>query len=259
MRRRHNPAAITSTDTFLGCFPRRGTVLASVAVASLLVVGAGSTQTVKSDPDRLAAMHDHFRAAMAMQAAAIRGDLDALRRPAGELAGLALPANLNPGVRRHVDSIRLLAADAEAARNATVAAAATARVLAACGSCHRAAGTMPAISSPRLPSIGGTVGHMLEHQRAVDLLLRGLVVPSTSEWQQGARALRAAPLHARERPRDVELVPELLRIEEAVHRLAEEAVGAEDTDNRARIYGTLLARCADCHTLHRKIWGPPGK
>jgi hypothetical protein len=24
-----------------------------------------------------------------------------------------------------------------------------------------------------------------------------------------------------------------------------------------RVYSTLLARCADCHSLHRRIWGPP--
>jgi hypothetical protein len=116
---------------------------------------------------------------------------------------------------------------------------------------------MPAIASKEMPSVGGTVGHMLEHQAAVNSLLRGLVVPSTSEWTQGARALRAAPLHAREAPRQPKLAPDLLRIEEAVHRLAEEAVAAESTQGRVRVYSTLLARCADCHSLHRRIWGPP--
>jgi hypothetical protein len=88
---------------------------------------------------------------------------------------------------------------------------------------------------------------MVAHQRATEQLLRGLVMPSTSEWLGGARALRAAPLHAAEPPRDPQLTAERLRIEEAVHRLAEEAAGAETPAARARVYATLLSRCADCH------------
>jgi hypothetical protein len=65
-------------------------------------------------------------------------------------------------------------------------------------------------------------------------------------------------LHARELPRDKKLTPELLRVEEAVHRIAEEAVAAETPESRTRVYSTLLARCADCHGLHNRIWGPKG-
>jgi hypothetical protein len=39
-----------------------------------------------------------------------------------------------------------------------------------------------------------------------------------------------------------------------VHGLATEAAAAQTTENRVRVFGTLLARCADCHSLHRKIW-----
>ena len=116
---------------------------------------------------------------------------------------------------------------------------------------------MPAPGSTNMPTVGGTVGHMLDHQRAIDQMLRGLIVPSQSEWMNGARGLRAAPLHARELPRDAKLAPALLRVEEAVHRLAEEAIGADTVAAKERVYSTLLTRCADCHGLHKGIWGPP--
>jgi cytochrome c2 len=202
-------------------------------------------------------MHDNFRAASAIQTAVIRGDLEALREPARELAALTIPPGLPDAATRHADALSAAARQALDAKHVTAAAVATGTLLAACGSCHRAVGTMPAVASKELPFVGGTVGHMLEHQAAVNQMLRGLVVPSNSEWSKGARALRAAPLHARDVPRQPTLTPELLRVEEAVHRLAEEAVAAESTQNRVRVYSTLLARCADCHSLHRRIWGPP--
>ena len=213
-------------------------------------------QTVRYDPSRAAVMHEQLRAVHTLQSAVVRGDLEAARAPALLLTKFAVPAGLEDA-RKQAQKINAEARAVLAARDATAAATATARMLAACGDCHRRIGTMPAVLTPGIPSIGGTVGHMLDHQRAIEQLLRGLVIPSNQEWQAGARALRAAPLHARELPRDATLTPELLRVEEAIHRLAEEAVAAEMTDTRVQVYGTLLARCADCHSLHRKIWGPP--
>jgi hypothetical protein len=232
-------------------------LVAAAVAAGVSVIGASAWQAVKWDPKRAAAMHDNFRAAGIIQSALVRGDLEAMRGAARGLAAFDVPAGLPDGMTKHVRTINAAATQAMNARDVTVAATAAATMWSTCGDCHRAAGTMPAIAAADLPSVGGTVGHMLEHQRAIDQLLRGLVIPSNTEWLNGARALRAAPLHARQLPKGVKMAPELLRIEEAVHRLAEEAVAAEFTHTRSRVYGTLLARCADCHGLHRKIWGPP--
>jgi hypothetical protein len=228
-----------------------------VILSAVALISAAERQTAKPDAARIASMHENLRAASALQMAVIRGDLDAVREPARQLAALTVPAGLSDETAKAVRGVTAAAREALDSTQVTAAAIATANLLVACGTCHRAAGTMPAIASSKMPTVGGTVGHMLEHQAAVNQLLRGLVVPSTSEWTQGARALRAAPLHAREAPREPKLAPELLRVEEAVHRLAEEAVAAESTQNRVRVYSTLLSRCADCHSLHRRVWGPP--
>ncbi len=44
---------------------------------------------------------------------------------------------------------------------------------------------MPAPAAPIAPAVGGVVGHMLEHKRAVDLMVQDLTVPSTSAWNEG--------------------------------------------------------------------------
>ena len=71
---------------------------------------------------------------------------------------------------------------AEKAADLEQAAAATASMLAACGDCHRAVGTMPAHPTPPEPKIGGVLGHMEEHKVAADLMAQGLTTPSSSLW-----------------------------------------------------------------------------
>jgi cytochrome c553 len=226
--------------------------LAAAAVSGVFV----HAQRVRSEPARVAAMHDNLRMVTAIQAAVIAGDLSRVVPPARQVAQLTVPPGLPDAATRHVEALTVAAREAASAPSVASAATATAHMLVRCGSCHREVGTMPAIAAPAMPSVRGTVGHMLDHQRAVDQLLHGLVIPSSTEWMAGARALRASPLHA-ERSRSAKLPAELLRVEEAVHRLAEDAVAAESPDARVRVYGTLLARCADCHSLHARVWGPP--
>jgi hypothetical protein len=228
----------------------------ALAVSAL---GAAADQAVKSDPSRVAAMHEQFRRVMTIHAAVTRGDLEAMRQSARQLAVVELQSGLPDAAARYLRAMRAAADRAAVSEDATSAALATGEMLATCGACHLAMGTRPAPDTDELPVVGGTVGHMLEHQRATNQLVRGLVIPSTSDWMVGARALRASPLHASEVPPNSRLTPELLRVEEAVHRLAEDAVAAETPESRTRVYGTLLARCADCHALHRKIWGPQGR
>jgi hypothetical protein len=220
------------------------------------VLTDANRQAVKYDPRRSAEMHERLGKALVVQAAVSRGDLEAARRDARVLAALETPTGLPDIAGIHMKALTGAAARAANAATVVVAATASAEMLASCGACHRAFGTMPALAARETPKVGGTVGHMLDHQRATDQLLRGLVVPSNEAWLQGARALRASPLHADGPPRNPRLAPELLRVEEAVHRLAEDAVAAEHVDSRVRVYSTLLSRCADCHSLHRKVWGP---
>jgi hypothetical protein len=97
---------------------------------------------------------------------------------------------------------------------------------------------------------------MLEHQRAVDELLQGLVVPSASQWSRGAERLRTAPLSPADLPADSGLAGSVRRADERVHQIAARAANATTPPARSGVYADLLTTCADCHSLHQRIWGP---
>lgn len=183
----------------------------------------------------------------------------AMRKSLRSIAGRAAPTGLPDAATAYALTMKAAAGEVAASSSVTAAALATASMFATCGTCHRAVGTMPALPVPTRPAVGGAVGHMLEHQRALDQMLQGLVIPSTESWQQGARALATAPLHVSELPRDPKLTPAFTRVEGDVHRLAADAIAATGTEARSRIYGSLMGKCAECHGLHRRIWGPGKK
>jgi cytochrome c553 len=104
--------------------------------------------------------------------------------------------------------------------------------------------------------VGQTVGHMLDHQRAADHLMQGLIVPSSTLWNQGAQGLRQAPLSNGKLPKDQKLTADVAAGELHVHQLGDRAAGTSDPQARSALYGELLGTCARCHSLHQNIWGP---
>ena len=215
---------------------------------------------VASDQESKSYMQHHFRLVTAVHDAVIRGDLDTARRHARALEnGEPDPQRFPPAAARYVEFMRRAAGRAAKADDLEDSASATAAMLAACGDCHRAVGTMPAVSAPPLPVVGGVVGHMLQHAHAMDLLAQGLVVPSTSAWKQGVSALESAPLRKGELPRDPKLTKKIRETEERIHELAERANEASETRGRIYVYSELLESCATCHSLHENVWGPPTK
>jgi cytochrome c553 len=236
---------------FLLCI---GTSLLLAAIG--VRVGAQADQSVPSTPTRLQEMQHHFLQATLVYEAVIRGDLAATRQPAAELAALPMPAGLPTAARPFVDNINLAGRRALEAPTLDLVAVAAAALLAQCGACHSAVGVVPTPVSREYPDVGGLVGHMLEHQRAADELLQGLVIPSDGLWRQGAERLRAAPLSRSDLPDDPELTAEIREAEVAVHALADRATSADSITGRASLYLDLTTTCARCHELHRQIWGP---
>ena len=223
-------------------------------IAALAAVVAGQPQ----DPARTAVMRGHYREAMIVHEAVIRGDLPAATSAARALAEYEPPPGTLPKAEPFVRAIRESSAQIEHAGSIADAASATANMLIACGDCHRALGTQPSAPLAGPPKVGGVVGHMLAHQRAADQMLQGLVSPSESSWRDGARAFAAAPLVQRDLPaRDSEAHDLILR-ERSVHQIAAGAAEARDARNRAGFYGLILGGCADCHKQHAKVWGPKG-
>ena len=208
-------------------------------------------------PNVSADMDDHFAKVTEAQNALLRGDLEAAKEPAKwiaehqEVAGLPTSAGpaieqMKKGARKVVDATDIAAA-----------AQGSAAMAVACGQCHAASGAIakfPQAAPEVAKSEAGT--HMIEHERALDLLYKGLIGPSDRAWADGAKALKAAPLAGAKLPKDPQLTKERLAAEAAVHSLADQATAATDFPTKAEIYGKLAAECASCHALHGRVWGP---
>lgn len=237
----------------------------AAAAAALVVLSAGApfapwratlAAQSASSQDRLSQMRHHFGQVSRIHEALVRGDLPAVRQPAMELSTIPVP----PGVP--VTALRFVVATRDAGRRAAgavtlvQAADAEAMLLAQCADCHQASGVRIVPAVPERPNVGGLVGHMLDHQRAVDHLLLGLIIPSPAEWQLGMEALQVAPLKPDNLPYDARFTREIEDAEAHVHDLARTKIGASTPAARGAAYAQLVTTCAQCHSLHSRIWGP---
>jgi cytochrome c553 len=237
----------------------------SLAIVGLVVssVAAGVGQTPQSSsqalplsPARRAQMEHHFSQASRVLEAAIRGDLAAVKGPASELSVIPAPSGMPPAAAPFVEFIRLQGRRAVAAATLDHAAEAAASMLTLCGDCHRTAGVSVAPVASDRPDVGGMVGHMLEHQRAIDEMVEGLISPSPARFRTGASRLRAAPLQPDNLPPDPRLTAEIRQAEGRVHEIGAEAEAAETATARTAAFSKLIATCSSCHSLHPRIWGP---
>ena len=232
------------------------TLIASDQI-SLSAQGA-PTQSPNPIPSRTAEMRDHFSQVTKLHEALIRGDLGAMLAPAAELATTDPPERFAEMAVPFVEEIRRSARRAGTAPNLRSAAASMVTLLGQCAACHQAAGVYPSPASPRRPDLPMVVGHMLEHQRAADDMLQGLMMPSASRWIEAADRLETATLRPADWPSDSKLTAEARQADAAVHALADRARTATTARARANLYVDLVTTCASCHSLHRSVWGPRG-
>ena len=228
-------------------------------VASNVTVGsspAQSTQALPLSPARRAQMQHHFAEASRILEAVIRGDLVAVAEPAMDLAALPAPSGMPSSAGPFIEFVRLEGRRAMSATSIPRAAEAASSILTLCGDCHRTVGVAVAPIETARPDVGGVVGHMLEHQRAVDAMVEGLIAPSVSRWQAGAARLQGAPLQPDQLPSDSRLRSELRQAEARVHAIGGQALAAETPTERTAVFTSLIATCSDCHSVHPRIWGP---
>jgi cytochrome c553 len=201
-------------------------------------------------------MRYHFLDVSDIHEAVIRGDLAAAREAAQALTLMSVPRDTLPDGVSFVTGISAVAARVRDARNLAEAAAGVASMVRQCGECHQALRVRPTPPVVQRPDLGGLVGHMLEHQRAVDALLQGLIIPSATAWRDGVDRLKAAPLHPSYLLPDPRWTRFHRQADPRVHAIAERAQRASNPLTRGAAYADLLTTCADCHSLHDKLWGP---
>lgn len=198
-------------------------------------------------------MREHFTRVREVEEAIILGDISAARTPALWLADHPSMTGFPPATEGPLAEMKAAARTVATTSDVQEAAMGAANLVGMCGRCHAAAKVEPKVPlPPAIITVKGPTEHMINHQAAVDLLYRGLIVPVSGDWMRGAEALKKAELGSKERKG---LTPEALAAEERVHELAEEAIKAPDQRTRINIYGSLIGSCASCHRLHGRVPG----
>jgi cytochrome c553 len=176
----------------------------------------------------------------------IGGEIEELREPLQKFSEYHYDS-IEPGgwVRwiAELQSTAGLTARAESVEAAAMGVAAMARV---CAECHVASGSGPQFDAAypmheQAPPDTLTQ-RMFRHIWASDQLWDGLITPNDQAWQAGAEALAQAPaITSHQVPAGFRSA--LLQVRELGAR-AREASGLEQ---RAEVYGQVLATCANCH------------
>ena len=200
-------------------------------------------------------MKAHFSEAIVMHDAVARGDLAAAQAQAQRLAEHRPDVRFPTGAQAFFGRMTIEAGKVRQAKTIERAASETATLLSRCGQCHEAMHVQSAIPVTPAPAVGGVVGQMLAHQRAADWLLAGLIGPSTSAWNEGARAFAQLRLDPPAMP--TRQLAERARVANArAQSLSATAAKAVGRAERAQAYGRILASCARCHQQNPGVWGP---
>ena len=228
------------------------------AVVLLAIAGiAGCEAIAERDPkslaDRVAAvherMHERFTAASAMQQAIGFGDLDRARAEARRLATQDEPGVL-PEWRPYLENIRSAAGRVAASSDTVTAAKTMAQLGRACARCHEATDAKIQLARELAPA-GDT---MTSHQWAAARMWEGLIASSDDRWLAGARTLAGARLTLTAEGGELGIADDAARSK----LLAARAVKLGDRDERATLYGELLATCAHCHaSIRDRVLRPP--
>jgi hypothetical protein len=222
-----------------------------LVVIGLLGCEASADSRQSSPAERISAararMHVRFAAAKAIQLAIGVGDLDRARLEAQRIASLDEPEFL-PEWQPYLDEVRSTALAITTSQDAVTAAKAMGQLGAACGRCHAA--TSAKIELPRETAPVATdklASQMASHQWAAARMWEGLIGAADNRWLEGATTLAGARLRITAESGTLGIADDAARTK----LLARRARKLDARDERATLYGDLLATCAHCHATIR--------
>ena len=245
---------LIASSVLVACGAAPSTPMPRVSSAS------GAEQTPAAAPPDLAwHMRATFWDAVHARDALIDGDLDNAQRAADRIARTDYSRML-PGDWKHgIGALQQHAAALSTAPNLSAAAQELGRVALACGECHaareRGPGRTLMLSLPWEDPPESLQERMERHQMGIDQMWDGLVLPSENAWRSGTLTITRAPLIA---PEHAEPTSSALHARiEATRELAKQARLAQTYQERARVFGELIAGCAQCHQLQRPARSQP--
>lgn len=191
-------------------------------------------------------MGRHDVMAVRARDAIVAGDFDAARVAARALTVVEIP----PRARAFDEKIAGM--HTAAARVATSADDSLPRefgeLARTCSDCHARLGGPTTVEIGAPPAATpGVPARMSRHVWAVDKLWIGLVFNSEAPWGAGAEVLADPSLSSGELVQNETAVVEVDALAAAVAHLGARAKVAYGPGVRARLYGDLLATCAQCH------------
>jgi cytochrome c553 len=207
-----------------------------------------------SAPDVQWHMRASFWQTLRARDALIDGDLAEAQRQADRLAKTDYASMLPVAWKHWVAQLQQDAAALSLAANLDEAALALGRMALACGECHElhdAGPDKPRVQPQPWEDPPDTYDERMQrHHLGLTQMWDGLVLPSEKAWRSGTVTITRAPLRAPERAGEPIDDNARARIEE-VRELAKQSRRADTYQERGRIYGELVARCARCHYTER--------
>jgi hypothetical protein len=199
-------------------------------------------------PELAMAMTEHFVHASALEQSVIDGDLETAKVHAGwlvtDLPVEALPNTWQPSLER----MQAAAREVGKAEDLAAAAAATGKVIEACGACHAAVAAGPKFGPvPPLPEGESGPARMQRHQWAAERMREGMIGPSDERWQLGASAVSVAPPEPCPIENAEVLPNDVLQLREKIYEIGARAAATKTAEERVTIYGEYLSTCAGCH------------
>jgi hypothetical protein len=212
-----------------------------------------ATPRVQPAPQR-SRMRAHFYQLHEIEAAILRGDLEAARQGASALAGEAI-GGADSMAPPYAERLRGAAKALARAESLDDACRIEAQLLAECARCHEASKVKPALAAPEAPPDDATVvARMARHRWAADRAWDGLVGLSASTWAVGLDVMAATPLPGNGMSDDPAQWERLTRYGRALQAAARRAAAARTINARAHAYGELLVVCTGCHSKLESEW-----
>jgi len=200
----------------------RFALISSLVLAPVIAACAGGPAGTELSPTE-GMMIGHYGRFVEVQTSLAMGDLQSAQAAAHSLGQRDMPTTATPWV----EALKSAAAGVAMASDIDEAAQASGTLILACGSCHAEAGVSPNVRLASGAPVGDTrAEHMTRDMWALDQLLDGMVSGDNEYWMNGARALAE---------------------DDSMGDMGQQALAANG-DQRAVVYGRVIAACADCHT-----------
>jgi cytochrome c553 len=209
-----------------------------------------------TEVEMVASMEAHYNVVILAHDALLQGDLEGFRSQLSLVLEEALPPSAPAEWLPPHERLQAVAREGANASDLDEAAAALAQVVLACGTCHAAFDTGPVYPAPA-PADGedAVKTAMLDHKWVTERLWEGVTGPWDNAWERGADALAVVEVFGDENLA-VTLSDDLKRRERELRKIGEEAKTTRALDERAALYGRLLATCAECHQAAEVTFEP---